>query len=98
MLPLEHPDGIRIAFDDHCLVANAGLLLPATLALRPGLGELVDRYVNLGHALGRANSGDKLMTLASSALADGECIYDANVLHSGDTASVISCVVKAPHT
>ena len=26
MLPLEHPDRIRIAFDDHRLVANAGLI------------------------------------------------------------------------
>ena len=32
MLPLEHPDRIQIAFDDHRLVNNAGLLLPATLA------------------------------------------------------------------
>ena len=54
MLPLEHPDGIRVAFDDHRLVANAGLLLPATLALRLGLGELVDQHVNLGDAPGRA--------------------------------------------
>ena len=38
MLPLEHPDGIHIAFDDHRLVANAGLLLPASLALRLGPG------------------------------------------------------------
>ena len=30
MLPLEHPDRIQIASDDHRLVANAGLLLPAT--------------------------------------------------------------------
>ena len=32
MLPRNHPDRIRIVFDDHRLVANAGLLLPATLA------------------------------------------------------------------
>ena len=32
MLPRHHPDRIRIAFDDHRLVNNAGLLLPATLA------------------------------------------------------------------
>ena len=32
-----HPDGIRVAFDDHRLVANAGLLLTVTLALRLGL-------------------------------------------------------------
>ena len=40
MLSLEHPDRIHVAFDDHRLVANAGLLLPATLALRLGLGEV----------------------------------------------------------
>ena len=28
MLSRKHPDRIRIAFDDHHLVANAGLLLP----------------------------------------------------------------------
>ena len=32
MPPRNHPDRIRIAFDDHRLVNNAGLLLPATLA------------------------------------------------------------------
>ena len=37
MLPLEHPDRIQISFDDRRLVANAGLILPATLALHLGL-------------------------------------------------------------
>ena len=32
MLPQNKPDRIGILFDDHRLVANAGLLLPATLA------------------------------------------------------------------
>ena len=41
MLPLEHLDRIQIAFDDHRLVNNAGLLLPATLALNLGLRQLV---------------------------------------------------------
>ena len=31
MLSDDHPDRIQIAFDDHRLVANAGLILPATL-------------------------------------------------------------------
>ena len=31
MLPLEQPDRIDVAFDDHSLVANAGLILPVTL-------------------------------------------------------------------
>ena len=98
MLPLEHPDGIRVAFDDHRLVANAGLLLPATLALRLGLGKLADRYLDLGNAPGRANTGDKLMSLVASALAGGDCIDDADVLRSGGTAKVLGCVVKAPST
>ena len=34
MLPRNHPDRIQITFDDRRLVANAGLILPATLALR----------------------------------------------------------------
>ena len=34
MLPRHHPDRLRIAFDDHRLVNNAGLILPATLARR----------------------------------------------------------------
>ena len=98
MLPLESPHRIRVAFDDHRLVANAGLLLPATLALRLGLGELVDSHVDLGRAPGRANTGDKLMTLVASALAGGDCIDDADALRSGGTARVLGCVVKAPST
>ena len=47
MLPLDHPDRIQIAFDDHRLVANAGLLLPVTLAQYLGLRELVDNHVDL---------------------------------------------------
>ena len=73
MLPREHSDRIHVAFDDHRLVANAGLLLPASLALRLGLGELVDKHVDLGDVPGRANIGDKLLTLVASALAGGDC-------------------------
>ena len=64
MLPRNHPDRIQIAFDDHRLVNNAGLILPATLALHLGLSQLVDRHLDLdlGRAPGRANTGDKIMT------------------------------------
>ena len=98
MLPPESPDRIRVSFDDHRLVANALLLLPASLALRLGLGELVDKQVDLGHAPGRANPGDNLLTLVASALAGGDCIDDADALRSGGTARVLGCVVKAPST
>ena len=98
MLPLERPDRIQIAFDDHRLANNAGLLLPATLAQRVGLRELVDRHLDLGDAPGWANAGDKLLTLVASALAGGDCIDDADALRAGRTSSVLGCMVKASST
>ena len=88
MLPRNHPDQIQITFDDRRLVANAGLLLPATLA----------RHLDLGDAPGRANTSDKMMTLVASALAGGDCIDDADVLRTGGTACTLGGTVKAPST
>ena len=98
MLPRNHPDRIHVAFDDHRLVSNAGLILPSTLALHLALPQLVDGHLDLGDAPGRANTGDKVMTLVASALAGGDCIDDADVLRTGGTARAIGCVVKAPST
>ena len=98
MLSRNHPDRIRISFDDTRLVANAGLLLPVTLAQHLGLCELVDSHVDLGDAPGRANTGDKTLTLVASALAGGDCIDDADVLRTGGTTGAIGCAVKAPST
>ena len=98
MLPRDDPDRIHVAFDDHRLVADAGLILPVTLAHHLGLGQLVDRHVDLGDALGRANAGDKLLTLVASALAGGDCIDDADALRAGGTEQVLGCAVKAPST
>ncbi len=98
MLSDDHPDRIQITFDDHRLVANAGLILPATLGRHLGLPQLVDRRLDLGRAPGRANAGDKMMTLVASALAGGDCIDDADVLRTGGTAGAIGCAVKAPST
>ena len=98
MLPRNHPDRIRVSFDDHRLVANAGLILPATLALHLGLPQLVRMHLDLGDAPGRANTSDKMMTLVASALAGGNCIDDADVLRTGGTASTLGGTVKAPST
>ena len=98
MLPLDHPDRIQIAFDDHRLVNNAGLILPATLAQRLGLPQLVQQRLDLGDAPGRANTGDQIMTLVASALAGGDCIDDADALRAGGTDRVLGCAVKAPST
>ena len=65
MLPPEHPDRIQVAFDDHRLVDNAGLLLPATLAQHLGLGELVDHRLDLGSAPGRVSRAARRCTTAA---------------------------------
>ena len=88
----QHPE------DDHRLGANAGLVLPATLARRLGLPELVQQRLDLGDATGRANTGDKRMTLVASALAGGDCIDDADALRTGGTARVLGFTAKAPPT
>ena len=94
MLPRHHPGRVQITFDGHRLAANAGLILPATLALRLGLPQLLRKCLrkrlDLGDAPGRANTGGKLMTLAASALAGGDCI--------GGTARVPGFTAKAPST
>ena len=68
--------------------------LHSTWALR----ELVDHHLDLGCAPGRANTGDKLLTLVASALAGGDFIDDADALRAGGTVGVLGCVVKAPST
>ena len=68
------------------------------LARHLGLRELVDHHLDLGGAPGRANTGDKMLTLVASALAGGDCIDDADALRAGGTVGVLGCVVKAPST
>jgi len=91
-------DRLDTAFDDDRLVADAGLLLPATLAQHLGLRELVDEHVSLGDKSGRAHPGDKLLTLIFSALAGGDTIDDANALRAGGTGRVLGFSVKAAST
>jgi len=91
-------DRREVIFDDDHLVANAGLMLPATLAQHLGLLELFDEHVDLGDALGRAHVGHKAMTLIHSALAGGDSIDDADALRAGATEAVLGHVVLAPST
>ncbi|MGD0460842.1 MAG: IS1380 family transposase, partial [Terriglobia bacterium] len=86
------------AFDDDRLVADAGLLLPATLAHHLDLKGLVESHLDLGAAAGRANVGDKLLTLVASALAGGDCIDDARALRAGGTERVLGFALKAAST
>ena len=90
MLPRNHPDRIQIAFDDPRLVANAGLLLPVTLAQHLGLRE-VSTATSPGRRAGAGEPG-RQAPLVASALAGGDCI----VLRRGGTAGAIGCVKAHP--
>jgi hypothetical protein len=91
-------DRVETVFDGTQLVADAGLLLPATLAHHLGLRELVDEHLDLGAATGRAHVGDKLLTLVLSALAGGDCIDDADALRAGGTERILGFSIKAAST
>jgi hypothetical protein len=93
-----NPDEITVAFDDERLVADAGLLLPATLAVGLGLRELLDAHVDLGEVPGRANAGDKAMTVVHSLLAGGSWIDDCDRLRAGQAGGVLGHRVLAPST
>jgi hypothetical protein len=91
-------DALSVQFDDDNAVADAGLLLPATLAQHLGLLELLYDHVSLGDVPGRANVCDKAMTLIASLIAGGECIDDADALRAGETEQVLGHWVAAPST
>ena len=82
----------------HAVGFADGRRVPATLALRLGLPQLLRKHLVLSGAPGRANTGDKMMTLVASALAGGDCIDDADALRAGGTARVLGFTAKAPST
>jgi Transposase DDE domain group 1 len=98
-MPSSHsPDTLVVDFDDDHAVANAGLLLPATLAQRLGIEQEVDQLVDLGGRPGAHRPGRKVLTLVHAILAGADCIDDADVLRTGSTAEVLGHQVMAPST
>jgi hypothetical protein len=91
-------DAVEVTFDDGHAVADAGLIAPATLAQHLGLQALFDQHVDLGDAPGRANVGDKAMTVIHSALAGGDSIDDCDALRAGSTQAALGHAVLAPST
>ena len=91
-------DQVEVAFDDQHAVANAGLLLPATLAERLGIEQAADKLIDLGDRPGAAYPGRKLLTVVHSLLAGGDSIDDVEVLRAGATGSVLGHRVMAAST
>jgi hypothetical protein len=91
-------DRSAVVFDDERVVANAGVMLPALLARRLGVEQLVDATVDLGDRAGGANSGRKVMTMLSAMVLGADCIEDCDMLRSGQTGAVLGHRVAAPST
>jgi hypothetical protein len=78
-----------VSFDDGRAVANAGLLLVATLTERLGIEGVVDGLVDLGDRPGGFRPGRKVLTLVHALVAGGDCIDHGDVLRTGSTAAVL---------
>lgn len=91
-------DRIEVTFDEPNLVANAGLLLVATLVVRLGLERLINATVHFSGRIGGAMPGRKVLTLVHAMVAGGSHIDHADMLRSGATQSVLSHRVMAPST
>lgn len=91
-------DRFRVCFDDERAVANAGLLLPAALAGRLGIEQLVNETVDLSGRPGGALPGRKVLTLCHAMQLGADSIDDCDVLRSGRTGLVLGHGVLAPST
>jgi hypothetical protein len=86
-------DRLGVIFDDESLVANAGLVLPATLMVRLGVEALVNAVVRVGSRPGR-----KVCSLVAAMLVGASHIDHADVLRAGATERVLPFRVMAPST
>jgi hypothetical protein len=91
-------DRIAVTFDDPNLVANAGLLLVATLVSKLGLESLCNSSIRLGTRSGGFEPGRKILTLVHAMVAGATHIDHADMLRAGATAKVLSHRVMAPST
>jgi hypothetical protein len=96
---VSHPiDRVEVRFDEPNLVANAGLVLVGTLAVRLELEKLVNAMVRLVGRVGGARPGRKVLTLVHAMVAGASHIDHAEVLRSGGTERVLPHRVMAPST
>src|SRR5690606_33863388 len=92
------PDSVGVEFDDERLIANAGLLLIATLSRRLGIEGLVDELVDLGERAGAARPGRKVLTLLHAIAAGADSIDDTDVLRAGASEVLLGHKAMAPST
>jgi hypothetical protein len=91
-------DRVGVTFDNAHAVADAGLMLVASLGQHLGLEGLVNETVVLGDRPGASRPGRKVLTLAHSMVGGASFIDDTDVLRSGSSAVVLGHRVMAPST
>jgi hypothetical protein len=89
---------MAVTFDEPNLVANAGLVLVATVAKRLGLERLCDATIDLSGRVGGFRPGRKILTLVHAMVAGASHIDHADLLRAGATAEVLCHRVMAPST
>lgn len=87
-------DRLQATFDHDGVVANAGLVVPATLMARLGLEALINAWVKTGSS----RPGRKVLTLVAAMIAGATHIDHVNILRAGATQRVLGFKVMAPST
>lgn len=87
-----------MTFDEDHLVANAGLLLVATVVRVLGLEALIDASVRLPSKRGGFRPGRKVLTLVHAMVAGATHIDHADLLRAGASEEVLGHAVMAPST
>ncbi|MCA1679148.1 MAG: IS1380 family transposase, partial [Actinobacteria bacterium] len=92
-------DGVQVDFDDERVVADAGVMLVATLAQRLGVEALAVGLVRLRRERpGAANAGRKVMALIYAMVLGADSIDDTAVLRAGRSGRLLGGWVPAPST
>jgi hypothetical protein len=91
-------DRVAVTFDEPNLVANAGLLLVATVVSRLGLERLANATIDLSGRVGGFQPGRKILTIVHAMVAGASHIDHADMLRAGSTAEVLGHRVMAPST
>jgi hypothetical protein len=92
------PDSLAAEFDDERLVANAGLVLTATLSDRLRIERLVDETVDLGERPGAARPGRRVLSFLHAMAAGADAIDDCDLLRAAGTEAVLGHKAMAPST
>ncbi|MGC8472512.1 MAG: hypothetical protein ACP5PM_09505 [Acidimicrobiales bacterium] len=97
--PVSHGiDRVEVTFDEPGLVANAGLLLVATLVTRLGLEAVIDTTVRIPSTLGGFAPGRKVITLVHAMVAGATHVDHTVVLRARAAGTVLPHPVMAPST